>query len=190
MIQLIWLTVALPLVGFLVNGGLALRRPGAKAAVSLVGPGVVIGAFGVAVAAFLEALRSPLEAAVIVPLWQWLPVGNLQIELAFQVDQLSLVTLLIVTGVGSLIHLFSVGYMKADPGYARYFAYLNLFVAFMLILVLGANFPVLFMSVLWKDCTTRRHNSSGRWRGSSHQASSPYRSLSWRSLSSNSRRYS
>ena len=70
MIQLIWLTVALPLVGFLVNGVLAFRRPDAKGAVSVVGPAVVIAAFGVAVAAFLEALRSPLEAAVIVPLWQ------------------------------------------------------------------------------------------------------------------------
>jgi len=163
MIQLIWLTVALPLVGFLVNGVLALRRPGAKAAVSLVGPGVVIGAFGVAVAAFLEALRSPLEAAVIVPLWQWLPVGNLQIELAFQVDQLSLVMLLIVTGVGSLIHLFSVGYMKADPGYARYFAYLNLFVAFMLILVLGANFPVLFIG--WEGVGLCSYLLIGFWYG-------------------------
>jgi NADH-quinone oxidoreductase subunit L len=163
MIQLIWLTVALPLVGFLVNGVLALWRPGAKGVVSLVGPAVVIGAFGVVVAAFLEALRSPLEAAVIVPLWSWLPVGALQIDLAFQVDQLSLVMLLVVTGVGSLIHLFSVGYMKADPGYARYFAYLNLFVAFMLILVLGANFPVLFIG--WEGVGLCSYLLIGFWYG-------------------------
>jgi NADH-quinone oxidoreductase subunit L len=61
------------------------------------------------------------------------------------VDQLSAVMLLVVTGVGSLIHLFSVGYMREDPGYARYFAYLNLFVAFMLVLVLGSTFPVMFV---------------------------------------------
>jgi NADH-quinone oxidoreductase subunit L len=65
--------------------------------------------------------------------------------MAFQVDQLSTVMLLIVTGVGSLIHLFSVGYMEEDPGYARYFAYLNLFVVFMLVLVLGSSFPVMFI---------------------------------------------
>ena len=70
-----------------------------------------------------------------------MPVGSLQVDFAFQVDQLSTVMLLVITGVGSLIHLFSVGYMKADAGYARYFAYLNLFVAFMLVLVLGRQFP-------------------------------------------------
>ena len=64
---------------------------------------------------------------------------------ALQLDQLSMVMMLVVTGVGSLIHLFSVGYMHEDPGYARYFAYLNLFVFFMLVLVLGANFPVMFV---------------------------------------------
>ncbi len=70
-----------------------------------------------------------------------MPVGTLNVDLAFQVDQLSAVMLLVVTGVGSLIHLFSVGYMKEDPGYARYFAYLNLFVVFMLVLVLGSSLP-------------------------------------------------
>ena len=74
-----------------------------------------------------------------------MPAGALQLDLAFQVDQLSVVMLLVVTGVGSLIHLFSVGYMRTDPGYARYFAYLNLFVVFMLVLVLGASLPVLFI---------------------------------------------
>ncbi len=72
-------------------------------------------------------------------------MDRLQVDLAFQVDQLSVVMLLVVTGVGSLIHLFSVGYMKEDPGYARYFAYLNLFVVFMLVLVLGSSFPVMFI---------------------------------------------
>jgi NADH-quinone oxidoreductase subunit L len=143
--SLIWLTVALPLVGFLVNGWLALRRAEAKTMVSVVGAGSVIAAFAVAVAAFVEALRHPIHQAVVVPLWSWMPVGELQLNLAFQVDQLSLVMLLVVTGVGSLIHLFSIGYMRSDPGYPRYFAYLNLFVAFMLVLVLGANLPVLFI---------------------------------------------
>jgi NADH-quinone oxidoreductase subunit L len=77
-----------------------------------------------------------------------MPVGDLQVNAAFQLDQLSMVMVLIITGVGTLIHLFSVGYMQDDPGYPRYFAYLNLFVFFMLVLVLGANYPVLFVG--WK----------------------------------------
>ncbi|MFL5523286.1 MAG: NADH-quinone oxidoreductase subunit L, partial [Gemmatimonadaceae bacterium] len=77
--------------------------------------------------------------------FSWMPVGDLQIDAAFQLDQLSMVMVLVITGVGALIHIFSVGYMREDPGYPRFFAYLNLFVFFMLVLVLGANYPVLFV---------------------------------------------
>jgi NADH-quinone oxidoreductase subunit L len=141
----VWLAVALPLAGFLVNGVLALRRPQAKTAVSLIGTGVVVGAFLVAGAIYLQLRAQPPEAPLIVNLWRWIPSGGLDIRFAFQVDQLSTVMLLIVTGVGSLIHLFSVGYMHEDPGYARFFSYLNLFVVFMLVLVLGASLPVTFV---------------------------------------------
>jgi NADH-quinone oxidoreductase subunit L len=141
----VWLAVALPLAGFLVNGALAIWRPRAVTAVSVVGPAVLLGAFAVSVGVFLELLRDPPRAPLIVTLWPWLPVDRLQVDLAFQVDQLAAVMLLIVTGVGSLIHLFSVGYMREDPGYARYFSYLNLFVVFMLVLVLGSSFPVMFI---------------------------------------------
>jgi NADH-quinone oxidoreductase subunit L len=143
--QWVWLTVALPLAGFLVNGALALKRPAAKDLVSAVGVGVLVAAFIVSAGVFVELSRHPPHAPIIVDLWRWLPVGSLQIDMAFQVDQLSAVMLLVVTGVGSLIHLFSVGYMKDDPGYARYFSYLNLFVVFMLVLVLGSSFPVMFI---------------------------------------------
>ena len=143
--HLVWLTVALPLVGFLANGALALWRPQAKSAVSAIGSGVLLGAFAVAAGVFFELWREPPHAPIVVRLWSWLPVDRLRVDMAFQVDQLSVVMLLIVTGVGSLIHLFSVGYMKEDPGYARYFAYLNLFVVFMLVLVLGSSFPVMFI---------------------------------------------
>ncbi|HEY8195532.1 MAG TPA: NADH-quinone oxidoreductase subunit L, partial [Gemmatimonadales bacterium] len=145
MTSLVWLTVALPLAGFLVNGALALRRPAAKDVVSFVGVGVLAGAFAVALGVFLQLWLHPPHAPIIVDLWRWLPVGALQLDFAFQVDPLSAVMLLVITGVGSLIHLFSVGYMKSDPGYARYFAYLNLFVVFMLVLVLGSSFPVMFI---------------------------------------------
>jgi NADH-quinone oxidoreductase subunit L len=145
MTSLVWLTVALPLLGFLVNGTVSLRRPPAKNLVSWVGVGVLAGAFLVSLGIFIDLWQHPPHQPIIVNLWRWLPVGALQIDMAFQVDQLSTVMLLVVTGVGSLIHLFSVGYMKEDPGYARYFAYLNLFVVFMLVLVLGSSFPVMFI---------------------------------------------
>ena len=141
----IWLAVALPLAGFLVNGALALRGRPAVRAVSLIGPGVLLGAFAVSLGVALGLLGDPPHQPHLVRLWSWMPVGAHQVDLAFQVDQLAVVMLLVVTGVGSLIHLFSVGYMREDPGYARYFAYLNLFVVFMLVLVLGASLPVLFI---------------------------------------------
>ena len=144
-VALVWLVLALPLAGFVLNGALALLAPQKKTVVSVVGVGVLAGAFAVALATFVTLARSHAAEPVIVSYWSWLPVGALRVDFALQLDRLSAVMLLVVTGVGSLIHLFSVGYMRQDPGYARYFAYLNLFVFFMLILVLGANFPVMFV---------------------------------------------
>ncbi|MGH7522060.1 MAG: NADH-quinone oxidoreductase subunit L [Gemmatimonadales bacterium] len=146
-VDLIWLAPALALLGFVLNGALAFIRPTAKTLVSIIGVGVLLGAFAVAIAVFsaFTGLHAPPEAPVVFRYWSWIPVGTLQVDFALQVDQLSIVMLLVVTGVGSLIHVFSVGYMKDDPGYARYFAYLNLFIFFMLVLVLGANFPVMFV---------------------------------------------
>ncbi|MGD0993105.1 MAG: NADH-quinone oxidoreductase subunit L [Gemmatimonadales bacterium] len=139
------LAILLPFAGFLVNGALAFWRPKARRAVSIVGVGTVVAAFVVAVAVFLAVRAAPPAAPYVKALWSWIPVGDLSVSAALQVDQLSVVMLLVVTGVSSLIHLFSVGYMHEDPGYARYFAYMNLFVAFMLVLVLGASFPVMFI---------------------------------------------
>ncbi len=115
---------------------------------SLIGPGVLVLAFGLALAIF-AAMRAAgggeMHAPFVQHYFSWMPVGELQIDAAFHLDQLSMVMILIITGVGALIHIFSVGYMQDDPGYPRYFAYLNLFVFFMLVLVLGANYPVLFV---------------------------------------------
>ena len=143
--DLIWIAPALALLGFVLNGTLALVRPTAKTLVSIIGAGVLLAAFGVSVTVFRAFADLHADAPVVFRYWSWIPVGTLQVDFALQVDQLSIVMLLIVTGVGSLIHLFSIGYMKDDPGYARYFAYLNLFIFFMLVLVLGANFPVMFV---------------------------------------------
>ncbi|HET7460659.1 MAG TPA: NADH-quinone oxidoreductase subunit L [Longimicrobium sp.] len=113
---------------------------------SLIAPGVLIGAFIVAVLNFLAMKNAGEEARLAIAHgWSWIPVGNLQVEAALQLDPLSILMTLIVTGVGSLIHIFSIGYMKEDPGYPRYMAYLNLFVFFMLMLVLGSSYPVMFV---------------------------------------------
>src|SRR5215510_7013573 len=143
--RLVWLVPLLPLAGFLLNGTLALAKSRAKGIVSFIGVGTLVAAFGVAMYVVLDLARTHPEGPVVFRYWDWIPVGTLQVSAALQVDQLSAVMLLVVTGVGSLIHIFSVGYMHDDDGYARYFAYLNLFVFFMLTLVLGANFPVTFV---------------------------------------------
>ncbi len=142
---LIGLIVLLPLAGFLINGAMALFAPAKKVVPTWVGPGVVGAAFAIAVFNFVGMFGAELAGPIIRTYWSWMPIGDLQVDAALQLDQLSILMTLVVTGVGFLIHVFSVGYMKEDPGYARYFAYLNLFVFFMLTLVLGANFPVLFV---------------------------------------------
>jgi NADH-quinone oxidoreductase subunit L len=152
-----WLPL-LPLAGALINGVIAIRAHSATSAletsastarhpvVAIAGTGSVIAAFGLAVAVFIAMLGAgTLDAPFIVTFGHWIPAGNLTIDWAFQLDQLSMLMVLVITGVGALIHLFSVGYMRDDAGYARYFAYLNLFVAFMLVLVLGASYPLMFV---------------------------------------------
>ena len=141
----LWVVPALPLLGFLMNGALALWRPQARTAVSTIGVAVLVLACGAAVAAVAGFAGLHPAAPLVIRYWEWMPVGDLRIDFALQFDQLSAVMVLVVTGVGALIHVFSVGYMHEDAGYARYFAYLNLFVFFMLMLVLGASFPVMFV---------------------------------------------
>jgi len=136
--------LGLPLLGFLLNGALAIWAPKARRAVAVIGPGVVLGAFAIAVLRLLPALEGA-EGALVGTLWTWLPVDALKIDVALQLDHLSAVMVLVVTGVGALIHLFAVGYMWEDDGVARFFAYLNLFILFMLVLVLGSSFPIMFI---------------------------------------------
>jgi NADH-quinone oxidoreductase subunit L len=114
---------------------------------SIVGPAVLILAFALSAMIFLDfrAVAESMHEPFVQRYFSWMPVADLQIDAALMIDQLSLVMLMVVTGVGALIHVFSVGYMREDPGYPRYFAYLNLFVFFMLLLVLGANYPLLFV---------------------------------------------
>ncbi|MBL0888974.1 MAG: NADH-quinone oxidoreductase subunit L [Gemmatimonadaceae bacterium] len=166
------LLILLPLLGFAANGLIAVTRraePGADTPstarhplVTLIGPGVIIAAFALAIALFMR-MRVGMSGPAIVSLGQWMPVGNLVIDWNFQLDQLSMLMVLVITGVGSLIHLFSIGYMKEDPGYARYFAYLNLFVAFMLVLVLGGSYAVMFVG--WEGVGLASYLLIGFWFG-------------------------
>ena len=163
--------IMLPILGFLANGSIAVfgKRTGndddARIArnplVSWIGPGVILAAFGVAIALFLDMQRAPEQALHIVRYGRWMPVGNLVIDWSLQLDQLSILMVLVITGVGSLIHVFSIGYMRDDASYARYFAYLNLFVAFMLVLVLGASYPVLFVG--WEGVGLASYLLIGFW---------------------------
>ena len=145
LIDLLWLVPALPLLGFVLNGALALSRSSAKRAVSIIGVGVLVAAFALAAAISVQFARLHSDGPIVLDYWDWFVSGKLRVGFALQLDQLSVVMLLVVTGVSALIHVYSVGYMQDDPGYRRYFAYLNLFVFFMLVLVLGANFPVTFV---------------------------------------------
>jgi NADH-quinone oxidoreductase subunit L len=152
--------LGLPTAGAVANGVLALstaRRRNADAAaaaprglVSAIGVGVMVAAFAVAVLLFLQLRAGAELVAVTAHFGDWLvfPTEGGQTPLVrweFAFDRLSSVLTLVITGVGALIHLFSTAYMHDDEGFARYFAYLNLFVAFMLVLVLGASYPVLFI---------------------------------------------
>ncbi|MDX2192819.1 MAG: NADH-quinone oxidoreductase subunit L [Gemmatimonadales bacterium] len=162
-LDLLWLCVALPFAGFAINGLVALVRPGLRAVPAVVGPGAVLAAFGVAAAAVRELAARGDALPPVQVLWPWIHADRLRVDFALQLDQLSAVMLLVVTGVGSLIHLFSLGYMRDDEGFARYFAYLNLFVACMLLLVLGANYPVLFVG--WEGVGLCSYLLIGFWYG-------------------------
>jgi NADH-quinone oxidoreductase subunit L len=122
----------------------AAPHPKARLA-SIVGPMVLWAAFGLSASIFGLLVGAHSEEPFISTLFDWMVTGDLVIAGALQVDQLSMTMTMVVTGVGALIHTFSVGYMREDPGYPRYFAYLNLFVFFMLVLVLGANLPMVFV---------------------------------------------
>jgi NADH-quinone oxidoreductase subunit L len=144
-IELIYLTVALPLAGFLVNGLLGSRIKNEKA-IGAIGSGVVGLSFVVVVWAFFETLGKPVgDRTAVVELYSWLAAGDIGVSVAYQVDQLSLVMAMVVTGVGFLIHVYSIGYMHGDKAFWRFFAYLNLFIFAMMNLILADNFVLMFL---------------------------------------------
>jgi NADH-quinone oxidoreductase subunit L len=142
-LDLIWLVPALPLAGAAVNLFLG-RRLGRNAgwlATALVGL-----AFAVSIGALLDLLAlGPEERVRVSALFDWITAGSFSVDVAFRVDPLSITMALVVTGVGALIHLYAIGYMEHNPRVGTFFAYLNLFVFFMLVLVLADNYLLLFV---------------------------------------------
>ncbi len=147
MTNYLWLVPALPLAGATINAIFSRKLP--RWLVSVIAVGSVGASFVVSLLAFFAMQALPEHDRVInVPVYSWIPVGEFKIDVAFLLDPLSALMLLVVTGVGFLIHVYSMGYMKHDENYGRFFTYLNLFVFSMLILVLGNNY--LLMYVGWE----------------------------------------
>jgi len=139
MLNLIWLVPVLPLVGVAINGIFGRWTRGRA---HLLGVGTTGLSFLIALGIFLQAAGG---ARLNWDVYMWIPVGNFTATVGFLVDPLSAVMMLVVTFVGFLIHVYSVGYMHGDPGYARFFTYLNLFMTSMLILVLANNYLLMFL---------------------------------------------
>ena len=138
----IWLIPAFPFLGFLLNSFFG-KRFGVTF-VSIIGPMAIALSFAQSLVLFFQMLDA--EGQVIKEyLYTWIASGSFEAGINFQVDKLSGIYLLIITGIGFLIHIYSTGYMRGDSGYYRFFAYLNLFVFFMLILVLGDSFLLMFV---------------------------------------------
>jgi len=154
----LWLIPLLPLLGAAINGLLG-KRFSRQAVVAV--------ALGFSGAAFCMALwvASQFSSLLLLPhvetVASWLRSGGFSVDFAFYLDQLSLIMLLVVTGVGFLIHIYSVGYMWDDPGFYRFFSYLNLFMFFMLTLVLGSSYLVMFIG--WEGVGLASYLLIGFW---------------------------
>jgi NADH-quinone oxidoreductase subunit L len=141
-IDLVWLVPLIPLLGFVING--LGRNVLSKNLIGFIGSSVIFVSFAISVGIFF-ALGSDANKSHEVFLFDWISAGSLHIPLSFLVDPLSSIMLLIITGVGFLIHIYSIGYMHNDDGFGKFFSYLNLFIFFMLLLVLGSNYIVMFI---------------------------------------------
>jgi NADH-quinone oxidoreductase subunit L len=141
MSNLVYLVPLFPLISFAIVG--LLNRSLSKSLTSILACGSVMASFVVSLLIFFEQLHA--ETPTIVTLFDWISVGTFSAKFSFLVDHLSSLFLLIITGVGSLIHVYSAGYMHDDDGFRRFFAYLNLFIFFMLLLILGDNYLVMFV---------------------------------------------
>ncbi len=170
MIDLIWLVPLLPLIGFLIIGLGRNRLP--HALIGIVGSGVVVISFLLSCILFADVYQARQlgeAASYTVSIFDWIQVGSLKIGLSFLIDPLSSIMLLIVTGIGALIHIYSIGYMKNDQGFGKFFSFLNLFIFFMLLLVLGSNYLVMFIG--WEGVGLCSYLLIGFWYKNSSFAS-------------------
>ena len=156
---MVWLLLVLPLAGAAI---LLLAGKRSNGWGHLLGCATPVGAFAVGVALFVGMLGRPGEVrALHETLYSWVPVARLQVDFGLQLDQLSMCFVLLITGVGSLIHIYSVGYMAEDPERRRFFAYMNLFLAAMLLLVLADNYLGLYVG--WEGVGLASYLLIGFW---------------------------
>lgn len=159
MTQLVYLIPLFPLIGFLLNGLFWKSMP--KKLSGIIGCLTILASFIISIGIFFEVQSGTVPNEGIVHVYDFITVGNFKLPLAFLVDQLSAMFLLIITGIGFLIHIYSTAYMHDDEGYNKYFAFLNLFVFFMLLLVLGANYVVMFIG--WEGVGLASYLLIGFW---------------------------
>ncbi len=155
--QNLWLIPALPLAGFFLNGLFGRRLP--KTVVNLIAIGSVLLSFLLVLKVFFTA--GDLNTPVVERYFTWIRSGAFQVGWDFSVDRLTVIMLFVVTGIGTLIHVYSAGYMAHDDSYPRFFAYLNLFMFFMLTLVLAANYLLLFIG--WEGVGLASYLLIGFW---------------------------
>ncbi|MDV3797724.1 NADH-quinone oxidoreductase subunit L [Elizabethkingia anophelis] len=155
--NLIIAILILPLIGFLINGLFGKHLP--KVVVGGLATLVVFVSFVLAASIFSDyTADSPVT---IVRLFKWFQIDGVPINFSLQIDQLSLMMVLIITGIGSLIHLYSIGYMSHDAGFYKFFTYLNLFIFSMLLLVMGSNYLILFIG--WEGVGVCSYLLIGFW---------------------------
>lgn len=166
MINLVWLVPLIPLLGFVING--LGRNTLSKNLIGFIGSSVIFISFAISVGIFFE-LGADANKSHEIFLFDWISAGKLNIPLSFLVDPLSSIMLLIITGVGFLIHIYSIGYMHSDEAFGKFFSYLNLFIFFMLLLVLGSNYIVMFIG--WEGVGLCSYLLIGFWYTNSSYAS-------------------
>lgn len=170
MIELIWLIPLIPLIGFIVNG--LGRNVLPKTVIGFIGSGVVLASFLLSCVLFchvLDARNAGGDAVFTYTLFEWISISDFQLNFSFLLDPLSSLMLLVITGVGFLIHLYSCSYMWTDKGFGKFFAYLNLFIFFMLLLVLGSNYLIMFIG--WEGVGLCSYLLIGFWYKNTNYAS-------------------
>ncbi len=165
-IDLVWLVPLIPFIGFIING--LGRNKFSKGLIGFIGSSVIFISFLISIVIFFQLGADPVKSHEVF-LFDWISAGALKIPLSFLVDPLSSIMLLIITGVGFLIHIYSTGYMQDDEGFGKFFSYLNLFIFFMLLLVLGSNYIVMFIG--WEGVGLCSYLLIGFWYTNSSYAS-------------------